>query len=200
MPGQERPNGTFASRLTDLDDHGLVASVIAKAIGVPRVADQPVLTTLAEHLRSRRTLLLVGFADNEVVNVLARLVEASLFDRPSENDPRGMRCCRPWGSTHSNSCVPPARYTPYANDMRSSTRRWSSRRAASQPSHRCHACCHQVVALTNELLEPGLHPEGGSAPHTGRRGPLAGTPRCRAPEPAGRPRPRRTAGRLVARV
>jgi predicted ATPase/serine/threonine protein kinase len=52
--------GVSFVNLAPLTDPGLVASAVARAVGVRETADQPLMTTLCEHLRSRgRTLLLM---------------------------------------------------------------------------------------------------------------------------------------------
>jgi predicted ATPase/serine/threonine protein kinase len=52
--------GVSFVNLAPLAESGLVASAVARAVGVRESADQPLMTTLREHLRSRgRTLLLM---------------------------------------------------------------------------------------------------------------------------------------------
>jgi predicted ATPase/DNA-binding SARP family transcriptional activator len=73
------PHGTFVVQLAEIDDHGLATSAIAETIGVPRVTDQPVLATLAEHLRSRRMLLILDNVEHilDAAPQIASLLDAA---------------------------------------------------------------------------------------------------------------------------
>jgi predicted ATPase len=73
------PHGVFFVPLAELDDARLVPSAIAVAIGVARVTDEPVLDTLAEHLRSRRLLLLLDNVEHvlDAAAEVARLLDAA---------------------------------------------------------------------------------------------------------------------------
>ncbi len=53
------PDGTAFVGLAPVDDPGLVASAIARALGVRETPDQDVVATLREHLRDLRLLLLL---------------------------------------------------------------------------------------------------------------------------------------------
>lgn len=75
------PHGVFVVSLAEVEDARIVPSEVAMALGVPAVPEQPVLDTLAGHLRSRRVLLVL---DN-VEHVLAAAPQiATLLDAAAQ--------------------------------------------------------------------------------------------------------------------
>jgi predicted ATPase len=81
-PGGEGifPDGVWFVNLAAISEPNLVASAIAQALGVPEVAQQPILDSLTQAVRKKRTLLLL---DNfEQVLDAADLVAAILAEAP----------------------------------------------------------------------------------------------------------------------
>jgi predicted ATPase/DNA-binding SARP family transcriptional activator len=73
------PHGVYLVPLAEVEDATVVPSEIATTLGVPAVPDQPVLATLAGHLRSRRVLLVLDNAEHvlEAAPQVASLLDAA---------------------------------------------------------------------------------------------------------------------------
>jgi predicted ATPase/class 3 adenylate cyclase len=77
----EYPDGVWLVELAPQTDPGLVPQVLATTLGVREEAGRPLLTTLVDHLRPKRVLLLFDNCEH-LVDACARLVEALLRGCP----------------------------------------------------------------------------------------------------------------------
>jgi predicted ATPase/DNA-binding SARP family transcriptional activator/DNA-binding NarL/FixJ family response regulator len=75
------PDGVWLAELAPLADPGLVPQAVARALGVKEQPGQPLTDTLAETLRTKRTLLVLDNCEH-LLDGAARLVDALLDSCP----------------------------------------------------------------------------------------------------------------------
>ena len=75
------PDGVWLAELVPLADPGLVPQAVARALGVKEQPGQPLTDTLAETLRTKRTLLVLDNCEH-LLDGAARLVDALLDSCP----------------------------------------------------------------------------------------------------------------------
>jgi non-specific serine/threonine protein kinase len=73
------PDGVFFVTLAPISDPGLVASAVARTLGIPDRGDRPILETLKAHLRDRRVLLVLDNFEQllEAAPLVSELLGAS---------------------------------------------------------------------------------------------------------------------------
>jgi predicted ATPase/class 3 adenylate cyclase len=73
------PGGTWLVELASVTDPDLVVSAAARALGVPEQPGRPVLESLIEHLRAKRTMLIIDNCEH-LITASARLVDTILTE------------------------------------------------------------------------------------------------------------------------
>ncbi len=146
---EQFPHGAWLVSLADVADPESVLSAVATALGIPEAAERPAAKALADHLRSRRLLLVLDNFEHLLAAaiVVAQLLDAALALRcwrpaahrcgcPASRSTRLLPCrClgrTSWpptpGATTRWRCSPtgPRPSTPTSSSA-STTRRWSPR-------------------------------------------------------------------------
>lgn len=74
---EQYPDGVWLAELAAVTDGALTAQVVAKAVGLREEAGRPIIETLIDHLRTRKTLLVLDNCE-QVVEAAAELAVAVL--------------------------------------------------------------------------------------------------------------------------